>query len=375
MPKKSTEPRIAIVAPNKDIYSETFIYAHKTRLKGEKFFYYGSLDKIMLENSGSLSQHADLVLKLKRKFKGKSYSWYHQELLKRSFIKNKIDVVFAEYGPKAQSLLPIVKSLNLPLIVHFHGFDASVYQIVKANNNYKELFKVAQYVIVVSRKMFRDLLDLGCPKNKLVYNVYGPNEKFYDVNSKFTEPQFISVGRFVDKKAPYYLILAFEKVVVKYPEARLVMAGKGELLNVCKNLVKYYGLNDKIIFPGVISAEEYRKYLNSSVAMIQHSVTADSGDSEGTPVAIIEASASGLPVISTRHAGIPDVILDGETGFLVEEHEVTKMAEYMLMFLQNREMARTMGKKGKQNIQVNYSLNKHIECLDHLIDQTLIQSR
>lgn len=362
---------IALCAPNKDVYSETFIHAHKLNLRGKVFYYYGSLQQIALEGKGRLDNSANWNLLLKRKLLRKPLSWYQQELLKKSFLKNDIDVVLAEYGPKAQSLLPVVKDLKIPLVVHFHGFDASVKDVILGNNNYQEVFQTAKYVVVVSKKMYSDLLALGCPEEKLVYNVYGPDEKFFEVQPKFKNLQFISIGRFVTKKAPYYLILAFRNVVKKFPRAELIMAGDGELLEVCRNLVAYYNLNNNIKFAGVITPEEYRNYLGNSMAMVQHSVTALSGDSEGTPVGILEASAAGLPVISTRHAGIPDVIIHEETGYLVGEHEVDKMSLYMIKVLENPQLAREIGNRGKKNIQKYYTLQRHIEELDKILKKAL----
>src|SRR5690606_21545696 len=113
------------------------------------------------------------------------------------------------------------------------------------------------------------------PKEKLVYNVYGPKEDFLKIEPLFLHQQFIAIGRFVDKKAPYYLILSFLKVVKLFPEAKLIMAGEGELWNICKNLTKFYRLEDNIIFPGVISPEDFKFYLKNSQALVQHSITAD----------------------------------------------------------------------------------------------------
>lgn len=358
---------IALFSPNQNIYSETFIHAHKSRLKGNIFYYYGPLYKTFLDGHGSLSKRGVLYLKIKRKVLGKTYTWYFEQLIKKSLIRQKISVVLAEYGPKAHTLLPIVKSLDLPLIVHFHGFDASIFEVIKKHKNYKEVFDTAQYIVVVSKKMYKDLLELGCPEKKLIYNVYGPQEMFFEVESKFSTQQFIAVGRFVNKKAPYYLILAFKDVVKKFPEAKLIMAGEGELLSTCKDLVKYFDLQDNIRFPGVVRSDEFQNYLSESIAFVQHSVTAQNGDSEGTPVSILEASAAGLPVISTRHGGISDIIIEGETGFLVEEHDVNKMSDQMIKILENPEMAKKMGQSAKENIKKNYTLERHINLLDSLI--------
>ena len=91
------------------------------------------------------------------------------------------------------------------------------------------------------------------------------------------------------------------------------------------------------------------------------------GDSEGTPVGIIEAMAAGLPVVSTRHAGIPDVVIENETGFLVDENDINQMASYILKITDDRELAKCLGEKGKAKIQDHFTMEKHLETINNLI--------
>lgn len=366
---------IALCSPNKNSYSETFIQAHKEYLEGNIFYYYHGELPTKLEGGLVINSRKSRIVDI---FKGhlrlNKYSLAEQALI-TSFKLKKIDLVFAEYGPTGARMLPVCKALGLPLIVHFHGVDASKYQVLENNENYLELFEYARYVVAVSKQMYSKLLKLGCPEEKLVYNVYGPRDEFFEVSPKFKKPQFISIGRFVDKKAPYYLILSFMKVLEKHPDATLIMAGKGNLLNACKNLVSYYDLEKNIHFPGVISADEFRDYLGDSLALLQHSIKAEDGDMEGTPLSILESSAAGLPVIATRHAGIPDVIIDGTTGFLVEEHDVDGMALKIISLIENIERAQHMGQSGKKNIRENFTLERHIAKLNELVKTTFDNAR
>lgn len=362
---------IALISPSKNSYSETFIQTHKARLEGKIFYYYSGEVPTELEGGVVInSRRKRIIDTVKGHFRLNRFSLPEQAVM-TSFKKNKIDLVFAEFGTTGEKIVPVCRELGIPLIVHFHGYDASRYEVLKENDNYKQLFDYASYVIVVSRKMYKDLMECGCREEKLIYNVYGPREEFLKIEPAFTKPQFVAIGRFTDKKAPYYLILAFQEVVTKNPEAKLIIAGDGELFNSCKNLVKYYSLEKSIFFPGVISREEYIAYLRESIAMLQHSITAEDGDAEGTPVSILEASAAGLPIVSTRHAGIFDVIEDGKTGLLVEEHDVKGMAKQMLRLIEDPNLAKELGAKNKKNIRENFSLNRHIDVLNELIKKSL----
>lgn len=361
---------IGIISPSKNAYSETFIQAHKERLKGKIFYYYGTPEECYLEAYGSLKRNRKKIFyKIKRKLYDRSYKWFHERFIIDSFKFNKIDVILAEFGDVAHKFINPLKELNLPLIVHFHGRDASVLNIIESCDNYREVFKTARYVVAVSHRMYNNLLILGCPREKLVYNVYGPNETFLDVLPKFSKPQFISIGRFVNKKAPYFVILAFIKALEKFPEAKLIMAGEGELRETCENLVLYYGIGDSVLFTGKITPERFKNYLEESLALVQHSINAKNGDAEGTPLAILEAGAAGLPVIATRHAGIQDVIINGENGYLIDEYDVDAMSCRMIDLLKSEKLAKEMGVKGRENIRTNFTLERHINKLNDLIKQ------
>lgn len=359
--------KIALLSPSQNAYSETFIQAHKELLKGEVYYYYGGDLPVDLEGGLVINSRRRRIIDIiKGYFRLNRFSLNEQALI-TSFKKNKINIVFAEYGPTAHKILPVCRELDLPLIVHFHGYDASQTQILKDYNYFQEVFNYAHFVVVVSKRMYKDFLEYGCSKEKLIYNVYGPREDFLEIKPQFLLNQFVGVGRFVNKKAPYYLILAFVHVVKLFPEAKLVIAGDGELRDACFNLIKYYKLEDNIDLPGIISKEQYKDYLRTSLAFVQHSITAENGDAEGTPVSILEASAAGLPVISTIHAGIPDVVENGKTGLLVKEHDVQGMADCMIQLLQEQELARELGNNGKENIKDKFSLEKHIYVLNELL--------
>jgi len=362
------KPRVAIVSPSKNSYSETFIQEQKNGLKGEVFYYYnGELPKY-LEGCGLLlSSRTSFISKLKRLFKISQFTAYETAFI-QSLKKNKIQVVLAQYGPTGNRILNICKFLNIPLVVHFHGYDASVKSIIEQHNNYKEVFKYATKVIAVSKQMEKQLIALGCGTEKVVYNPCAPHNDFFEILPKFTKKQFVSIGRFTNKKAPYYTVLAFKKVVKLHPNAQLIMAGNGALLNTCKNLVSFYGLEKNVEFVGVINRPEFINLLEESLAFVQHSIAADDGDSEGTPVSILEASAAGLPVVSTIHAGIPDVIEHNKTGLLCNEHDVEAMGINMLKLIDNLDLAKELGASGKAKIEEEFNLKKHLRVLQETIE-------
>jgi len=360
---------VALISPSKEVYSETFIRAQKELLPFHVFYYFDGFLPKQLEGYGSITSSGRIKkasYKIRKKLGLTSLS-YVESALAKSFKKNKIDVVLAQYGPVGEAVLNVCESIKVPVVVHFHGYDASRHDVIEDNNKFKKTFKYAKAVIAVSTSMEKKLLEMGCPREKLFYNVYGPNDSFLEVVPKLNKHHFIGIGRFTDKKAPYYTILAFAKVIKKFPDAKLTIAGNGELWNTCKNLIRHLEIQNSVNLPGVITPEEYREYLENSIGFVQHSIIAENGDSEGTPLAVLEASAAGLPVISTIHAGISDVIINGKTGILVKEHDVDAMANAMISVLENKVLTSEMGRKGKENIGTSFSMRKYIEGLANII--------
>lgn len=365
MEQRKNKLNVALLSPAVNAYSETFIQAHKKLIKENIFHYYGGLIPDHLDGYGKLDIIKNPIFSFFRKAKD---SRDRIKTLEESLRKNKIDVAFIEYGYTAAESFAAIKNSNIPLVVHFHGADAHSKDALDVySRQYLEIFEYASCVIVVSQFMKRHLVTLGCPENKILYTVCAPNDEYFDVKPLFKSQQFLAVGRFVDKKAPYYTILAFKGVVEKYPESILKMAADGPLLPVCKNLVRYLNLQGSVKFIGVVDRVRIKEEMVNSIAFVQHSITAENGDSEGTPVAIMESGAAALPVIATRHAGIPDVIVEGETGLLVDEHDVSGMTEAMKSIIGNLDFSRIMGENARKRIMEYYTMEKHIFLIENAI--------
>lgn len=277
----------------------------------------------------------------------------------------KADVVLAHYGPTGAEMAPICEKLGLPLVVHFHGYDASVSTLLEEyTERYSRMFASASGIIAVSHLMEDRLLTLGADRAKTHYCPYGIDLDLFTASApEANKPVFLAVGRFVEKKAPYLTVLAFAKARQVRPDARLRMIGDGPLLGVCRKLAASLGVSESIEFAGVRSSEEVAKEMSRARAFVQHSVEASDGDSEGTPVAILEASASGLPVISTRHAGITDAVVDQESGILVNEGDIDGMASAITLLSNDAPLAARMGARARCHIAANFSKEASIARL------------
>jgi len=358
---------LAIFSPNQNAYSETFIQAHKNLPFNIKFYYNGLLPN-SLEGVGEIIKNSR-INRIRNRL-NKNFSIPEQALI-NSIKKEKVDCVLAEYGQTGVHTLNIVKFLNLPLIVHFFGHDASMRTVIEEyGEKYKQVFEYAKYVLVVSQKMKQDIIELGCPEKKIVLTYCGPDNIFYNALPHFKTAQFLSIGRFVDKKAPYLTIAAFKMVVSKFPKARLIMVGDGVLLNTCRNLVRMWEIEGNVDFSGIRNPSEIFKLFEESLAFVQHSIIDDKNDSEGTPVAVLDAQAASLPVISTYHAGIADVIKNDETGLLVKEHDVEGMSKNMIRVLEEKGLAQNLGLAGRKRVLKYFSMEIHLGILEKLINES-----
>ena len=154
------------------------------------------------------------------------------------FREHGVGCILAEFGITGADLAPHTVALGIPLVVHFHGHDAHRISFVRpVLPKYAFMFQHAAAIVSVSRYMTEALVGLGCPREKIVTNPYGPRDAYFEVQPDY-RPTVLALGRFTDIKAPHLTLLAFSEALRRCPDARLVMAGEGELLETCRSLAR-----------------------------------------------------------------------------------------------------------------------------------------
>jgi colanic acid/amylovoran biosynthesis glycosyltransferase len=354
---------IAVVSVHRDKYSETFIHDSFDFFPSKKTLLYGGyLPTHFTEDRRKEGQPIPEVWIPFWKKIGRDDQARQAYFVQRWLKKNRPSVVLAHYGPSGVMMAPICKALKIPLVVHFHGYDAYRADILGTYGlQYPVLFKVATPV-VVSWDMQKQLVKMGAPENR-GFCSYGVDfARFPAIPIPQGPFDFLFVGRFVPKKAPDLLLRAFAIVQAKLPDVQLKMIGDGELLETCKQLVAELGLEESVSFLGVVPPADVASNLVESHALVLPSRHPADGDSEGMPLVLMEAGAAMRPVIATRHAGIPEIILDGQTGILVPENDVAALAEAMLVLASNRQKAIKLGFEARKRIkdrftQIDYHQN------------------
>ena len=398
-------PTVVVAAPQPTAPSETAIRAQSERLPCKVRAIYGGVPDAMNEAGGLIlpDTSRSLFWRLVRRLAGKDANWPGTRLgkainlywrtvqrvlgwpktnwfdreLARYLRRIHADAVLAEYGPTGIVFIEACAIAQIPLIVHFHGYDSYEQNCLRqCATGYQRLFRSAAKIIGVSQQMCEQLKRLGAPADKLVLNPCGVDVNRFRVAAPAqAQPVFVAVGRFVEKKAPHLTILAFERVYRQEPGARLIMVGDGPLLGPCRLLVQSLGLSAAVELWGPRSHHEVEALMQRARCFVQHSVRAINGDCEGTPATVLEAGASGLPVVATRHAGIAEVIIDGQTGFLVEEGDLDGMADRMLRLAREPELAAQMGRKGRAHVVASYTTDQRIGILWDTIRNTLPETQ
>lgn len=375
-------PRTAVAVRSRHAYSETFIQDHVRALKpsvtvihnGAEPVFVGTSDTIFprwIEQPARAAAHAlrrtpEQVLSfLGRQTSTDRFARWMADTLRR----HDIDVVLAEFGPMAARMTEPCRQADVPLIAHFHGYDVSHREVLqRERESYQTLFRQAARIIGVSEAMITRLETLGAPAEKLELLPYSVDtELFRPPDNPPNRPQFLAVGRFVEKKAPHLTLLAFRSVRERLPDAQLTMVGNGPLLGACKTLARTLGVADATTFTGVVGHAAVARLMRTHFAFVQHSVQAENGDSEGLPNTILEAAASGLPIVTTRHAGIPDVLDDGTSGVLIEEGEVSAMADAMVRVARETGFGRSLGQRARETIEAEYDYDTYRTSLRRLI--------
>lgn len=286
-------------------------------------------------------------------------------------------LIHAHFGMEGVQSLFLKNKYKIALITSFYGHDLSVYPRKKYwRKAYKQLFGEGNVFLIEGNNMKSRLLDLGCSEEKIIIQHIGVDlEKLKYKKRIVNEGEKIKIlfcGRLVEKKGLEYALVALGKIVDKYKNVQLRIIGDGPLKKKMETLSNNLKLRDYVIFLGSCNYEKYIKELEDAHIFIAPSLTASNGDTEGgAPTTLLEAQAVGLPVLATKHADIPGVVKEGESGFLVPEGDVKSLTEKLDYLIEYPEIWTGMGEMGRQHIAENHNIKTEIKKLESIYDRTV----
>lgn len=279
----------------------------------------------------------------------------------------------AHFGWDGFFALGLKKKHKLPLVTRFYGYDVGVLpKIPMWQKRYQRLFAEGDFFIVEGANMKLILVGLGCPEEKIVIHHLGIELGRIEYKKRTADPDALRVliaASFTEKKGIEYALRALAGLGEKLSEINIstTIIGDGPSKNNIHTLARELGLYDSIVWTGYQSHDFFLEALYKADLFLSPSVTAADGNTEGgAPVSIIEAGASGLPVVSTTHADIPEVVLDGQTGLLAPERDVNALIESICQLAKSPVTRLEFGRRAREHVEANYGAARQGERLTEI---------
>jgi glycosyltransferase involved in cell wall biosynthesis len=301
---------------------------------------------------------------------------YRARALTRGCRARDVALVHAHFGTDSLLALDVAGRLGVPLVVTYHGFDAALSDAAMAAGPHRrylrrraELFRDAAAIVAVSGFIAGEVARQGAPEAKLhVHHVgvpLGPPR-----GEEAPAPLVLFVGRHIEKKGLSDLIAAMRQVQAEAPAARLLVAGDGPLRPGLEAEARRLELN--ATFAGWLDPDEVARHVRAARVLCVPSRRAANGDAEGLPTVIPEAGAQGLPVVGTRHSGIPEAIgEDGTAGLLVDEGDVDGLARALTAVCTDDALWRRLSAGARDNAARRFDPRRQAQELEAIYDEAL----
>jgi colanic acid/amylovoran biosynthesis glycosyltransferase len=237
---------------------------------------------------------------------------------------------FGQIGRLAVDLRDI-GVIDGPVITYFHGIDVTEIPSRHGAGFYARLFEAGDRFLIASPHFRDQLLAMGCKPDRITYCPVGIDVASFPLRAApAADPgrpfRLLSVARLTEKKGLGYVL---EAVALLAPRFRLTyeVIGDGPLLAALRDRVAELGLAGVVTFHGARTRGDVVAALERADAFVQASITTEKGDQEAIPLSIKEAMARGVPVVATRHGGIPELVLAETNGLLVPERDAEALAQ------------------------------------------------
>lgn len=298
----------------------------------------------------------------------------------------RLALLHAHFAPDAVMAMSLAKKLRIPLVVTCHGSDVTVSDQALVRDGKvsglryllqrSALRSYASRFLAVSDFLRRTMLDRGFPAEKVVRHYVGVDtRKFVPMlqgqSPVSDSPYILSVARHSEVKGVDLLLKGFARVAARNPELRLVQIGNGTLTGSLRQLASDLGIGDRVDFLGAQPSQEVLRYVQQARALVLSSRKAASGAEESFGLVLLEAAACHVPVIGTRVGGIPEALIDGETGFLVNPEDDADLAQKLSVLLENKDLALAMGIRGGEFVRDVFDLHKQTRKLESLYSEVM----
>jgi colanic acid/amylovoran biosynthesis glycosyltransferase len=286
------------------------------------------------------------------------------------------DLMHIYFGHTGVHLLPFIEQWDKPCVVSFHGADvADKPEIKDYHGKLARLFHAVPLVLARSQSLADRLIQFGCPPEKLRINRTGvPLDEFPFVDREPPSDgqwKIVQACRLIPKKGVATSLRAFAIFKKDHPKAEFFLAGKGPLQPELEMLAAGLGIFKDVRFEGFLSQAELVKLYASSHLLLHPSEILPNQDQEGVPNSVLEAMATGLPVVATRHGGIPEAVEHGRNGFLANEEDHTGLANAMEQITRSPGLLRDMGLRARDMVAERFAQKAQINQLESFYEEAI----
>jgi len=292
--------------------------------------------------------------------------------VRRALARHGARVLHAHFGYTGWQLLPLQRRTGLPLVTSFYGEDASrLPREPLWAERFAELFEAGARFLVEGPQLGRRLAELGCPAQKIALQHIAIEPHRYPFRERRPRAggpvRVLFCASFREKKGLRYALEALARARAERPEIELRVGGDGPGRDEARALVGRLRLEHGVRFLGFLEHARMLEEMDAADLFLQPSVTAADGDSEGgAPTTLLEAQACGLPVVATRHADIPHVVPEGESGLLAEERDVEGLAAHLIELAKQPERWAAMGAAGREHVERFHDVGRETARLEDL---------
>lgn len=287
-------------------------------------------------------------------------------------------LLHAHFGPDGLRALPIARTLGLPLVVTFHGFDATVSdEALRASGvpafrayvrNRGQLVRNGNLFLAVSGFLRDRLLNMGFPSNRVRVHYIGVDvNRFKPDPVAPREPILLFVGRHAEQKGILDFVQVAARVQARLTHVQAVALGDGPLAAEAKALAARAGA--KISWPGMLPPEQVVAWMRRSTVLCGPSRKVSSGAEEALGLAFVEAQATGLPVVSYATGGVGEAVLHDRTGYLVRHGDVDALANSASLLFERTDLWCSLSNNAVQHVRARFDLERQTRLLEDLYDE------
>jgi colanic acid/amylovoran biosynthesis glycosyltransferase len=282
------------------------------------------------------------------------------------------EVVHIYFGHIGVHLLPFLELKDRPpAVVSFHGADAQIdFDRPSFRAAMQRVFGLASRLLVRSESLGSRLVAHGAPPEKICLHRTGvPLDEISFVQRKVPEGgewRVLQASRLIAKKGLLTSLRAFAQFATRWPKAKLIIAGTGPMEDELRKTASSLGLGDKVCFTGFVSQSELRKWEAASHFFLHPSELGPDGDQEGVPNSMLEAMAGGLPVLATRHGGIPEAVQEGVSAILVNERDADALGRELISLSENHERYTRMAIAAARRVASEFDLGVQTRRLEKI---------